>query len=94
MVFKTVMKGIPTDGTDAVYSYTSQFFQVSELKNRHTSPALSLENGDSLKTQITNCYDIYKLRTVCLIIILVTMHCIYILCQGLFNILHLSRDLK
>ena len=43
------------------------------------------KNGDSLKTQITNCYDIYKLRTVCLIIILVTMHCIYILCQGILQ---------
>lgn len=51
VLMKRTMKGIPTDGTDAVYSHTSQFFQVSEIKNRHKRPALSIENGDSLKTQ-------------------------------------------
>lgn len=51
MVFKTVMKGIPTDSTDAMYSYMSQFFQVFDIKNRHKIPALSIANGDSLKTQ-------------------------------------------
>ena len=51
VLMKRTMKGIPTDGTDAVYSHMSQFFQVSEIKNRHKRPALSIENGDSLKTQ-------------------------------------------
>lgn len=35
MDFKTTMKGIPTDGNDALYTYTSQFIQLSDINNGH-----------------------------------------------------------